>query len=249
MFRLQFAIATAIIGAAIAVPTSANAQLDTSNQPPPVFLDMPVETPEEAQEGDVVNFTSGDILTTFTFSLDPKSTFRLTNEDPFATNPLILDLSTLNVASGDEIFLQALGNFSFHGNDIVDIAGGITGIFSSSNELLSSDNLNRVPGAIDLASSDLDVVTFDTYRGGVSTDISEDFAISTAALQSVIVPDMARYLFLATANDSFYGDNVDPDENYGVRIVTPSRDVPEPSILLGTAIATALGWCYSRKLS
>ncbi len=210
MFRIQSAVALAIIGAAISIPVTANAA-------------------------------------SFTYSLNPKATFLRTNRDPFAVDPFILDLSDIGVSSGQEIFLQALGDYAV-GGAFGDGSNVMVGVFSSTNELLPSDVFQRVPGALDAVTSrQRSPITSPTGIGGFPTNIEEDFGIPTVSI-TAIVPNEAQYLFIGTP-DRFNGDNHDPDGDYGVRIVTPSRYVPEPSILLGTAIATALGWRYSRKRS
>ncbi len=74
-----------------------------------------------------------------------------------------------------------------------------------------------------------DFNSVNTYHGGLSTNIAEDFWIDNISL---VIPTGALYLFVA-GPDSFYGDNSDPNGDYAVVI----NGVPEPS----TALLLSLG--------
>ena len=88
-----------------------------------------------------------------------------------------------------------------------DEVKAMIGVFSSSATLLPTDQLNRVPGAIDAG---VDIVT----AGSRDTDIAQDFAIGSLKIR---IPAGAKYLFVA-APDNFSSDNADPDADYAVRI-------------------------------
>lgn len=166
-------------------------------------------------------------------SLDPRATFLHTDgETSLDSTPI--DLLALGLVEGQTIQLDVLGDFTYHYDPanpsaaLPDIFNSMIGLFSSSTTLLSSGLLNRVPGAIDAG---VDVFTDVTLFGGLPTDIAEDFAIFSVALQ---IPAGARYLFVAPA-DIFYSDNADHDGDYAVSITS----VPEPGTLalLGVGLA------------
>ncbi len=88
----------------------------------------------------------------------------------------------------------------------------MAGVFSLTNELGPTSDLNRVPGAIlmypnnDGTSTPLPVVTPITNFGQQPTDIPEDFKISPYTGVTVEIPLSARYLFICHP-DSYYPDN------------------------------------------
>lgn len=120
-----------------------------------------------------------------------------------------------------------------------DIARTLDAIFSSNAILLPAANLNRVQDAIDAGT---DIFTPNTWLGGSPTDIPQDFAVddgSTFSSVEIRVPSGATRIFF-TVNDSLFGDNADPNGDFGAMITV----VPEPStatlaffglILLGLA--------------
>ena len=167
----------------------------------------------------------------FEFKIDPATSFIRTHNDPYAKNAIPIALEPLGIRAGEEILLERLGDFSAWSNPNRDYVESMMGVFSSSDELLPSNLLERVPGAIDAGN---DVVTLTTDFGELATDIPEDFSISDSI--SIQVPNNATHLFVA-ARDTAYGDNIDPDGDFAVRIVQP---VPEPSSVLGLLL---LGTC------
>jgi len=108
-------------------------------------------------------------------------------------------------------------------------------VFSTSATLDPSNQLNRVPGAIDVGGF-RGYVTSPTLFNGFPTDIPQDFAISYGTEPSngvsIVVPASAQFLFVGVP-DSFYGDNSDENQDYGVRLsFTPAvAPVPEPATL------------------
>ncbi len=170
-----------------------------------------------------------------TILVNPRATYLRTNSDPSALDAVAINLSTLSftVTPGDFIRLERMGDYSA-GSSLPDTQTWMVGVFSSSNVLLGSSNLNRVAGAIDAGT---DVTTSPTFFGSLSTDIAQDFKISDpvgvpGGISSIIVevPTGAAYLFVSP-NDSFFGDNTDPNGNYGVQITSVARAIPEPSSL------------------
>jgi Ca2+-binding RTX toxin-like protein len=151
-----------------------------------------------------------------TISLNPKATYLLTSSDPLAVDAVPINLASLGIHPGDLIALEELGNWSV-GISSTDTNTSLGGVFSTSNVLLASSNLNRVQGAIAAGTA---LSTGTTVVNGLATDIPQDFTITTTMLT---VPTGAAYLFVAVP-DTFYGDNNDPDKNLAVRI-TPFRTI------------------------
>jgi len=141
--------------------------------------------------------------------VDPRSTFLLTNMD-LAQPPLIVNLAERGIRPGDQIRLQEVGDWSY-GVGRGDSTVALTGVFSSSSELLDASNRNRVPGAISVGRN---FVSQQTYHGSLDTDIAEDFFIDDV---TIAVPAGAQYLFVGTP-DSNFADNTDADGDFGLRI-------------------------------
>jgi hypothetical protein len=164
--------------------------------------------------------------------IDPKATYLLTNGDPNARDTVPIDLTGLGIAEGDLINVEQLGGFSFAGTfppPLPDNGKATIAVFSSSDELLSSSQRYRVPGAIPASINP--ITTIDTLVGGLATDIPEDFFINNNFPQPIDappeqtpnaalvlqVPVGGRFLFVGS-NDRLFGDNTDTDGDYALRI-------------------------------
>lgn len=158
-----------------------------------------------------------------TISIDPKSTFLRTNNDPAAVNSISIELASLGLGTGDYVRLEQLGDLSQRTGDPDIITGHLLGVFSNTNILLGSSTLNRVQDAIDAGN---DESTGPTFFGNLPNDIAEDFLITNTLIQ---IPAGAAYLFVA-ASDSYYSDNSDLDGDYGMRI-TQVIPVPLPDTI------------------
>jgi hypothetical protein len=144
------------------------------------------------------------------FSLDPRATYLHTCSDYGAVNATPLLLSDLDLVPGDQIRLEAVGNYN---NGNVEKEGGRIAVFSSSETLLGAGESHRVPDAID-AGEDFD--TGETYFcDHEATDIPEDFGFEPET--SVTIPVGATHLFICVT-DSYYEDNSDDDNDFGVNI-------------------------------
>ncbi len=158
--------------------------------------------------------------------VNPAATYLRTNQD-VALQPIVIDLALMGIDPGDAIGLRQVGSFQW--NSSLGSGGGVMlGCFSATSTVRDSAFLVRIPDAIDYGAN---FVTAATFHGGLSTDIAEDFLISSAGMD-VVVPEGARYLFL-TGHDVYYGDNIDPDGDYGVMLDGPTV------IATNTTIASA----------
>lgn len=147
--------------------------------------------------------------------INPKATYLRTSQDPDALGAGAVSLASVGLAPGDWARIERKGFFVY-------INGGpeegrlLGGVFSSSDVLLGSDQLHRVPGAI--AAGEV-WETGATYFGQLPTDIPEDFRIDDGEEASVVVrvPAGAKHLFF-TVPDSWYGDNKDPNGDFGALV-------------------------------
>ncbi len=120
-------------------------------------------------------------------------TFLRADDTDSITSATVIDLSSLpfTVNPGDILHLQQRGAFA-PGSGWPDTTTAVEAVFSSSNILLSNDQLLRVPGAIPTDQPGFD--SGDTYFGGQETDIDEDFSFSGDLY--VRVPEGAPNIFL-----------------------------------------------------
>lgn len=163
-------------------------------------------------------------LNTF-HSLNSKATFYRTSSDPLAIDTTPIDLGSLGLFSGDQLGIIRIGRYSHQFDGLPEIGTSLNGVFSASQVLLPSGLQNRVQDAIEAGN---DVFTGPTFTGGFATDIDQDFQVSPFGAPapvgvSIVIPSSATHLFLA-ASSSFYGDNTDPDGNFGY-ILTAKRTV------------------------
>ena len=121
-------------------------------------------------------------------------------------------------------------------NSLATVGGLSTGpATSSTNQLLSVSEADRVPDAID-AGDDLD--TSQTYFSHENTDIPEDFQITPSTGFTIQVPQNAKYLFISML-DSWYPDNTSPNQ-ISVTIEKQTNSFPLEYILVIVIIAAIL---------
>ncbi len=170
-----------------------------------------------------------------TIPLNSQATYLLTYADPEAWDAPPIDLSRLGLNPGDTITLQLTGDFCYTPYTPGGCAGNEFGpgqtaaVFSSTNTLLSADQLNRVPGAV--ASNGPPVNTEVTYYGSLSTDIPQDFQIGSGGAPAstvVTIPPGAQFLFVAVV-DSYYGDNSDPNRDLAITIGKGAQSLQVPT--------------------
>jgi hypothetical protein len=173
------------------------------------------------------------------------ATYLGTSADPDAQNTIPVSLSSLGLEPGDEISMQAFGDFCYYEPNCFKFIvppSPILGLFSTSSTLLSSSLLNRVPGAIGGVGTP--VSSWTTFYGNLPTDIPQDFLIpQIPGSTEITIPAGANFLFLSVF-DTLYGDNVDRDQEVGVRISLDSQttSVAEPStlVLVGCGLGLTL---------
>jgi hypothetical protein len=124
--------------------------------------------------------------------------------------PLVIALADLGAVAGNTLHVARVGTYS----DATLLKDGddtaLSGIFSASDAILSADQRNRVPGAIDAGP---DVRT--GYLRGlllfcsfVSTDVPQDFRIDPGGGVDVTVPAGANFLIVAPLSPTYtWGDN------------------------------------------
>ena len=153
----------------------------------------------------------------FVSGLSPQSSFLRRDPGDATLDPLVIDLSELEIEPGEILELSAFGWFAW-GPGLPEDARSTIMVFSSSNELLSHSELHRVPGALPALVSG--VVTTDTCSSPapLTTDIPEDFQVF--GTRAVTVPAGALFLFVGTF-DCAYSDNSDSNGDLGIAIRYP----------------------------
>ena len=147
---------------------------------------------------------AGPYFAVGTFDVDPRGTYLRTNLDT-VNAPTVIDLDALGVSPGDSLFVKILGEVDLdpaQSQNGEPGAGSFStlGVFSSSTTLLGTDELDRVPDAIDVPG---EIVTGTTALGDLPTDIPEDVTVNRGQF---LVPAGATTLFLSP-NDRFFSDN------------------------------------------
>ena len=157
--------------------------------------------------------------------LDPKATYLKTNNDPTALNAVAIDLVALGIAAGDLVVFEQTGDYDANGAlpGLTDSSTGMSAVFSSSTTLTASSNLNRVSGAttaLDFTGAALPNHNSQvTAFGNLPTNISQDLRVTDETIP-IILPATATHVFFS-ADDSYFEDNTDPDNDWGVNIFRP----------------------------
>jgi PEP-CTERM motif len=183
-----------------------------------------------------VGIASANTIDLGTFSVDPHASYLLASSSDSPLGALFINLSTLStpIGAGDVLILTTVGDYcNMGGTPCTETAQALGGVFSSSNTLLATSNLNRIPGAI-MTAGVADSPDPNAWYGNLSTAIPQDFQIFTGSGLNVTVPTGAQWLAVGVL-DSYYGDNSDPNHNLGINIALVSKNlnveavVPEPA--------------------
>jgi YVTN family beta-propeller protein len=190
----------------------------------------------------------GTRQSTIKLPVDPRGTYLVTGPGDSPNPPLIISLASLGIKPGDVISAVSVGDEDACG--VGEFCSGeifapqFCGVFSSSNTLLPNGGaVNRVPGAIaPNFTTAFSCNTPPNASGQLPTDIPQDFALIG---EPVTVPAGAAYLFVAVI-DVFYGDNIDPNRDFGVALTVNSSSSVNGKVLmaggidnLGNALNTA----------
>ncbi|MGH0034034.1 MAG: hypothetical protein ACQGVK_03315 [Myxococcota bacterium] len=131
--------------------------------------------------------------------LNVKSSYLRHHGNDRPLDPLVLDLAALDAGPGDVLTLRNVGTFAAIPalKDGADTRLG--GVFSSSDVVLPSEQLFRIPGAIDTG-PELDTWVSIVCRWGICTDhggddVPYDFPIDPQ--RTITVPTGAQYLIVA----------------------------------------------------
>ena len=169
----------------------------------------------------------------FETEVSVKGTYLLADPDQVSQaassvdSPGIIDLQSNGFSEGETLLITFEGALDRYGGSDYEIVEYLVGVFSSTNQLLSINDVHRVPGAID-AGEDID--TGETWFTHENTDIPEDFKITPSTGFSIEVPQNAKYLFISFL-DSYYPDNTAPAP---IKVnITTQAGFPLEYLLLG----------------
>ena len=140
---------------------------------------------------------------TLTFApVDPAATYLRADDGVAGATPLLL--SDYGLAPGNVACFRAAGDFFYAPGLLASSADAtlVTGVFSGSDNLSATSELNRVKDAIDgMWHIDTPVV----FSTGAATEIDQDFR---ATDDCWTVPDGATHVFFSAFDDAFL-DNTD----------------------------------------
>ena len=159
----------------------------------------------------------------------PATYLRANGEVPY--NAGAIDIIAAGYSPGQTVYLSRVGQWDEGG----PLMYGLCAVFSSSNALLPSPLLNRVPGAISAGPT---WTSPNTMIGNLPTDIAEDFMVcnnsGTANGIMVTIPAGANYIFCTVPDSFFFGNNNAPE------LYLKISAVPEPATYLVFAAGIAM---------
>jgi hypothetical protein len=162
-------------------------------------------SPSEPEAVLIGSFPLSSIATYLHLCTNPGDPF----DDSAAADTTPIELADYGLAPGNSITIEIVGDFD-NGNGQRERA---VAVFSSSDELLAKSEAHRVPGAI--AAGTAFVTTPNEGCGHEPTDIPEDFDCTPEV--SITIPQGASHIFIC-ARDSYYSDNSDAENDFGVKI-------------------------------
>lgn len=158
-----------------------------------------------------------------TIAIDPRATYL--RQDPVASSSVAHPLASCGLSPGTRVRIEQLGEYEYIGpNAATRTEAGV--VFSSTNQLLTPENLVRVPGAVAVPGVN-NFASLPTLFSGLPTDIPEDIRLPTSPFD---IPANAQYVFV-TPNDDLFTDNYDTDGDYALRfVVVDGATVSSPPI-------------------
>jgi len=166
-------------------------------------------------------FAQQGIGNSFFYGVNAKSSYLRApaNSNPGPLAPLVIPLADIGAVPGDIVRIETVGTYSASLllRDGSDIKTG--GVFSSTDEVLDSSQLFRIPGARDVA-VDLNtwpsiVCVFGVCKDFGGDDIAQDFPIDPS--RTLHVPSGSNYLIVAPVDSvRIYADNT--GMGFGVNI-------------------------------
>ncbi len=145
------------------------------------------------------------------YGMNVKGSYLRAHDLDSPSAPLIIPLADMGIVAGNKVKLTRIGTYS----DVTQLQDGdqsrLTGLFSSSNVILSKENRYRVQGAINAGSDITTAPYWDCLIWPlcwtVPTDISQDFRIDPDV--TVTVPTGAQFLVVAPLPSSYtWSDNL-----------------------------------------
>ncbi len=149
-----------------------------------------------------------------------------------ASAPVFIPLASIPGA-GEVLRVTTSGGLCYH-LSMFCLPTELGVVFTSDNSLLAGTNLNRLT-AIGPPVGVTSVVSPATWSGGLSTDITQDFAAPSATWLNVLIPAGANYIAVGVI-DSHFSDN---RVWSGQPLQLGTELVPEPGTLV--FLATGLG--------
>jgi len=135
------------------------------------------------------------------FKVDPKGSYFNGSGDA-ANAATKVSLASLSVAAGDLLYIGRMGDYQ-NSATAADNSGGMVASFLNAAG-------QRVAPAVFLSSTS----TYNQSTGSI--DVTEDFDVNSGSTQ-VLVPVGATQIQFA-ARDSYFADNTDPDNDFGVNL-------------------------------
>jgi Ca2+-binding RTX toxin-like protein len=175
--------------------------------------------------------SDGRTLETY-FKVDPKGTWladrvgTVTVKDTAATAPTTISLSKLGLSEGALITLGPRGDF---GGAFANTADNTTSLvamfFDASGKPLAAEPRPEITTAV--------------QTSGAATDVTQDFSISSGLINTgrttwMVIPQGAASIGFSV-NDSFFGDNTDPDNDFGVAIGRADKSTDGNDLIYGSS--------------